>query len=458
MCMFKKKYSKNSNAVTNQNNDSCASVSGSGMQLNGDEPGFVAGIYYTNWSPYKPRAHYLPEINTDQVSHIYYAFFLVDPKTGKLKSSDTWSDFEKPIDHFKSKLTGGIGTLFQMKTNEFHNKQQSFKSILSVGGWSNREAFPVMVKSKAKMDCFIQSCVDTMFEYGFDGIDLDWEFPEDDGVEPMKYYEIIQGLRRQLDRLETTIFGESSRKFHLSVATPAFEEKLKILPIDKMDKYVDLWNMMTYDYYGEWSEYTGIHCNLYGNPSDKNKDSGLNGDAAIKYMISKYKIPPRKLVLGMVLYGRSFTHVQASISNKSTLPQCIGRKFSGVGGATKDEPGMWPYNRLPLPNSQEVYEPQSGAAFCYNPQTKTMVGYDNIKSVQQKAMYIKDFKLAGTFWWESSGNTWQRETYSLVNEFYLNIPSVRKASFNIYMDDRCRKYYLSKHEGTGFLSNILGGE
>lgn len=456
MCLFKRRYSQDSKPVTDHDKDS--SIAGSDLQHNGDEPGFVAGIYYTNWSPYEPRSHYLPEINTDQVSHIYYAFFLVDPNTGKLKSSDTWSDFEKPITHYKSNLTGGIGTLFQMKIDQFKIKQQSFKSIMSVGGWSNREAFSVMVHSKQKMNSFIQSCVDTMFEYGFDGIDLDWEFPEDDGVEPIQYYKMVKGLRFQLDQLETVIFGKSTRKFHLSVATPAFEEKLKILPIDKMDKYVDLWNMMTYDYYGEWSKYTGIHCNLYGSQTNKNEDTGLNGDASINYMISQYGISPRKLVLGMVLYGRSFTNVEVQLSTKDTLPQCIGQRFSGVGGASNDEPGMWPYNRLPLPNSQEVYVPQLGAAFCYNPQTKTMVGYDNIKSVQQKTTYIKDLKLAGTFWWESSGNTWERETYSLVNEFSLSIPMVRKASFNIYMDDRCRKYYSSKHEDAGFLSKLLDGK
>lgn len=454
MCDLKRWIKKSSEPVSknyNQHSIETHTISESPNKRN--LAGLVAGIYYTNWSPYDPRNHFLPEINTDQVSHIYYAFFLVDAATGKIKSSDKWSDFEKPPDNYKCKLTGGIGTLFQLKMDEFRLKKQSFKAIMSVGGWSNREAFSIMVKDESKIETFINSCVETMFEYGFDGIDLDWEFPEDDGVEPMKYYQMVKELRIQLDSLECSIFGKSNRRFHLSVATPGYAEKLEILPIKKMDEYVDLWNMMTYDYYGEWSESTGIHCNLYGNKSD---DQGLNGDAAIKYMIIKHKIQPEKLVLGMVLYGRSFTNVEVSNTNQEPVIHCSGQSFKGVGGVSKEVAGMWPYTRLPLPNSKEIYDPQYGAAFCYNSQTKTMVGYDNIDSVQTKSKYIQELNLAGTFWWESSGNTWKKESYSLVNEFYINAPSIRKNSTNIYMDEKCRQFYAANFKGQGFLSNFFG--
>ena len=58
--------------------------------------------------------------------------------------------------------------------------------ILSIGGWSNRRAFPEIVRNADKFEMLVASSVETMFKYGFDGIDLDWEFPRDDGIRTSK--------------------------------------------------------------------------------------------------------------------------------------------------------------------------------------------------------------------------------------------------------------------------------
>lgn len=486
MCIFHSRAS--TQHATNTDNNANLDQT----QLPQTPNGYVSGLYYSNWSPYKPRHHFPHDINTRQITHIYYAFFLVDKHTGQLKSSDEWSDFQMNTNKWDNKtdLLGCIGELFQLKLGNGgpSNQNGSFKMIMSVGGWSNRGSFPHVVREKSKFSTFIKSCVDTMFKYGFDGIDLDWEFPQDDGVEPKKYLEMVKLLRESLDRLEMSIWGQTCRRFHLSVAAPAFQEKLQTLLVKRMDPYLDLWNMMTYDYYGEWSETTGYHSNLYdgscqlkdqsamqlqykggriggdGNHSSLNDghsdNQGLNGDSAIKCMITQFQIDPQKIVLGMAMYGRGFTNVKLphniAASHNELISYC-GMNFRGVKGegSQNDEPGMWQYNQLPIKNTIERFDPFYVSAFCYEPKTKTMVGYDNIDSILVKSQYIKSHNLAGAFWWESCGNDWKHKERSLVHAYTKEVGVLRQNERNLYLDPQLQQVYLFQYGTNGFLSKLI---
>lgn len=412
--------------------------------------GYSVGTYYSNWSPYEPRCHKPSDLQVDSLTHVYYAFFVIDSKTGAVKSSDSWSDFEISSDK------GDKGCIKQLQRLKFDSKN-NFKTIMGIGGWSNREAFKKISKSKKKVQVFIDSAVDTMFRYGFDGIDLDWEFPADDEREPGVYLEMMRGIRQRFDRLEQEIFGNATKghpKFHLSVATPAFDEKLNILPISEMDHYVDLWNMMCYDYHGEWSELTGYHSNLYyAKHADKRHwhhdgdEETLSADHAIKLMLNEFNISSRKLVLGMAAYGRGFTKVEGGNSGNY-----INRRYKGVGGASEGEPGMWPYNQLPIKDSLEQFDDRAVSAFCFDPNTKTFVGYDNVRSMHIKGQYIKDLKLNGGFWWESCGDSQEPER-SLLRAFTENIePSPEFVS--VFKNRHVQKFHRSRYHND-YLTGLL---
>lgn len=439
---------------------------------------YIAGLYYSNWSPYEPRLHFPHDIDFEKVSHIYYAFLLIDPETGKLTSSDEWSDTQLNLakqcrEYMFKRFTGDelkavtnirappgcIGELNYLRYIYSKIKKRNVKLIMSVGGWSNRESFPIMVRDELKLKNFINSCIETMVYYGFDGIDLDWEFPEDDSYEPDAYLRMARELKLQLQKLEANILGDHSNKtFQLSMATPAFKDKLSILPIHKLDKYIDLWNLMTYDYYGEWSERTGLHANLYNEKGKllhlhrHDEDAGLSGDAAINYMVNRCKIDPRKVILGMAAYGRGFTNVDM----KSTNPHNpYGLKFSGVGGASEGEPGMWLYNQLPIPGSNEKYDYRHVGAYCYDDRTHTLVGYDNPTSVIEKANYIMSNSLGGAFWWESCGDTHKNPKRSLLNTYIRVIRNVKNNKETIYSTTNLHDYYLENYDTNGFLTGFI---
>ncbi|CCK69588.1 putative chitinase KNAG_0C04870 [Huiozyma naganishii CBS 8797] len=404
---------------------------------------YVSGVYYSDWSPYEPRMHFPKNIDTSKITHIYYSFFLVDADSSALKLGDSWSDIEMPMGK-NTVLKGCIGAL-----NSLRDEKPGFKNIMAVGGWSNKDAFPLALRKKHGVEKLAQSCVETMFQYGFDGIDLDWEYPKDDGKEPRIYLELMRKIRQHMNELEIAIWGDKKRRFHLSVATPAFYDKLETFPIKEMDQYIDYWNMMTYDYYGEWSSGTGFHSNLYDG-TNKFSEHSLCADGAIRYMTNKIGINSRKVVLGMALYGRGFTNVKEGDPKKTS--GLINRKFKGVGGESEGEPGMWLYNQLPIRGTQEVFDEQYGSAYCFDPKTKTLVGYDNVDSTRQKAQYVRFHNLAGGFWWESCGNKWDNVQQSLVHVFNEDIERLDRNETNLYQDPKLREHYLQIFAKSGFLA------
>ncbi|CAI4414888.1 CBM_collapsed_G0015380.mRNA.1.CDS.1 [Saccharomyces cerevisiae] len=183
---------------------------------------FISGVYYSNWSPYKPRFHFPHDINLKQVSHIYYAFFKINSRTGGIENTDSWSDLEmnlyKSLAIKNSELVkessnnsvqnilplGCIGELFYLK-NTCSDKK--FKVIMSIGGWSDSENFKIIIKDDKLLQNFVDSSVETMFRLGFDGIDLDWEFPGNNESEPRGYLKLVRMLRLKLNSLESQIFG-----------------------------------------------------------------------------------------------------------------------------------------------------------------------------------------------------------------------------------------------------------
>lgn len=449
---------------------------------------FMSGVYYSSWSPYPPRMHFPHDINFSRVSHVYYAFFLVDGASGGLKFGDEWSDvgmdLYKPMAIKLNKLgapnedlrakkilpSGCLGELFYLRHADLFSDRNvgNFKLIMCVGGWSNRDEFPKMVRDSEKVEKFVTSCIETMLKYGFDGIDLDWEFPEDDGFEPQMYLELVKKLKQRMIELEDSMFGvnTSHPTFQLSVATPAFSQKMEILPISEMDKYVDIWNMMTYDYHGEWSEKTGYHCNLYNGSLSSNGDNthskhiyspdsveGLDGNYAVEYMTNTCGVKSRKVCLGMAAYGRGFLNVEAKSSDK----RFIGKPFRGVGGASEGEPGMWLYKQLPIHGTQELFDPDYVSGFCYSQEKKTFVGYDSVDSVRVKAQYVSRNNLAGGFWWESCGDDHTNPSRSLLNAFTNEVGLISKNNQMMYRQAPVLKYYVEKFGNQAFLSPFILG-
>ena len=157
-----------------------------------------------------------------------------------------------------------------------------------------------------------------------------------------------------------------------------------------MDKYLDFWNLMAYDYAGSWDVNAGHQSNLC--PSHQNSISTpFSTSAALKYYKSK-GIPPSKIVLGMPLYGRAFASTDGP-----------GKPFSGTGEGSWEQ-GVWDYKALPQKGAKEFIDRDTGATWSYNTDKRLMVSYDTLEMASIKTEYVKSEGLGGAMWWESSGD------------------------------------------------------
>ncbi|GLT72599.1 hypothetical protein SLA2020_445200 [Shorea laevis] len=99
-------------------------------------------------------------IDTSHFTHIYYAFLLPDPTTYKLNVT--------PFD--QTKIPDFMGAI--------RAKNPPVKTLVSIGGGGNDPTlFSKIVSSRATRQTFIDSTIEIARQYGFDGVDLDWEFP-----------------------------------------------------------------------------------------------------------------------------------------------------------------------------------------------------------------------------------------------------------------------------------------
>ena len=176
----------------------------------------------------------------------------------------------------------------------------------------------------------------------------------------------------------------------LSIASPAGPEKYGKLKFSDMTPYLDFYNLMAFDYVGNWSSVSGHHANLY--PSTKFPSATpFSTDAAIRGYI-KANVPSDKINLGMPLYGRDFQHTSG-----------MGQDFSGVGKGSWD-PGVWDYKALPQPGAVLDYDATAHASYTWDQTKGIIVSYDTLSVSKTKIQYIKDERLGGALFWELDGD------------------------------------------------------
>ncbi|KAJ3570324.1 hypothetical protein NP233_g4476 [Leucocoprinus birnbaumii] len=304
--------------------------------------------YYVNWAIYGRK--YPPQlIPVHNLTHVLYAFANVTASTGTVVLTDSWADEQihypgDSWDESGNNLYGNLKAIYLLKKANRH-----LKSLLSIGGWTYSANFnPVVVSSTLRAE-FVKSTVQLLEDYGFDGIDIDYEYPSSPD----------------------------------QVAAPCGPQNYTLLDIAGMDKSLDFWNLMAYDFSGSWDTAAHNQANVYGTP--------INSNDAVQYYHSK-GVAFSKLVLGVPLYGRSFTNTGG-----------LNKAFNGVGIGTW-EAGVYDYRCLPLPGSKVTDDSKNIASSEYNGSTKELVSYDDENVAKWKGQYIKKEGLGGSMFWELSGD------------------------------------------------------
>ncbi|MFI6951689.1 glycoside hydrolase family 18 protein [Streptomyces sp. NPDC050422] len=360
--------------------------------------------YFTNWGVYQ-RNYHVKNVETsgsaDKLTHINYAFGNV--QGGKCTIGDSYADYEKAYtadqsvdgvaDTWDQELRGNFNQLRKLK--KLHPE---LKIIWSFGGWTWSGGFGEAAQNPA---AFAKSCHDLVEDPRwadvFDGIDIDWEYPNACGLTcdtsgRDAYGNLLSSLR--------TEFGTDDLVTSAISADGSDGGKLDAVDYGGASKYVDWYNPMTYDFFGAWdakgptaphsplTSYTGI-------PKE-----GFNSEAAIDKLKAQ-GVPASKLLLGIGFYGRGWT------------------------GVTQDEPGGTATGAAPGTYEAGIEDYKVLKNSC--PTTGTVAGtayahcgtnwwsYDTPATIGTKMAYKNQQGLGGTFFWELSGDTTDGELIRAID-------------------------------------------
>ncbi|KAI1338921.1 chitinase [Xylariaceae sp. FL0016] len=345
---------------------------------------FQNTVYFVNWGIYG-RDYQPADLPASQVNQVLYAFANLR-SDGTVYTSDSYADLEKHYDgdSWNDVGTNAYGCVKQLYQLKKANRQ--LKVLLSIGGWTYSTNFAAAASTAATRATFAQTAVTLMKDWGFDGIDVDWEYPADD-TEATNMVSLLQAIRDELDSYS----AQSADGYHflLSAAVPAGPAHYEQLKLSDMASLLDTFNLMAYDYAGSWDTTSGHQANLHVSTSNPTATK-FSTDAAVAAYIAA-GVPAGKIVLGMPLYGRSF---------ESTAG--IGLSYTGVGSGSW-EAGVWDYKVLPR-SGTEIYDAESGATYSYDSSTKELISYDNVDMVQKKVTYLQSYGMAGSMFWEASGD------------------------------------------------------
>lgn len=257
------------------------------------------------------------------------------------------------------------------------------KIVIAVGGWDNIRTprFSQMAADTAARRRFVGDIVDFILTNGYDGVDLDWEYPKTQ-ADKTNLTALVQQLRAALDA--------TGLELSLSMAGPATSWSGQWFDFEAMHPYFDWIGVMTYDFYGAWTSKAGANSALYDNWS--RNDQGWV-DYSYGYYNSTRGVPKEKLLIGVPFYGQVFNAssyfgastgaVQSTYSNiMPKLAQGWTRYWDSIG-------------RVP---------------YLINSAGTQVISYDDSQSVAEKCAYVNAKGSGGVIIWAIGQDQYQGAT------------------------------------------------
>jgi chitinase len=407
------------------------------------------GTYYANYNVAQLQANGVAGVLT----HLIYAFAkpIANGSDVNCALADTYADYQKVVPQVTgatpatAPLQGNFGALVQLK-----QLNPNLKVLISIGGWNPptyNTLFDQAASTEAQRQAFVGSCIN-MFLQGniasgvstgtlFDGIDLDWEFPN--ANDTANFTALLTEFRNEMN----TLTGTTGKTYQLladlaagpstpgAAADSGNDGGYNTIDISAVAAELNYMNIDGYNYDGDWTNATNDASALYDEPANPLYGTPADDiDATVQYYLAQ-GAPAAKYTMGFPLYGAGWaggltsanggmyqnatgvTDGSGATTTNGTSPVY---NANGVGycssGDNQSSPaagcdvlltdGLATYGTIVnlLNNGfTPSYDSTRCAARMFNSTTSTAFSYDNATSVQCKVNFIKAQGFGGGYVW-----------------------------------------------------------
>ena len=272
------------------------------------------------------------------------------------------------------------------------------KVLVSVGGEDSGSFLNAIGNEPESTKKFVSDLVAIVLKYHYDGVDIDWEFPANDGDRD-GMVSVVSLLRETLQRkvrgsIISVAVPSSGGGMGFGITHPggpagSMSVESLVAPGGGPEKYfdaaklatlVDFLNVRAYGFHGDYIS-TGYNSNLVHDPGDKTPES-YSVTESMDYWVRIRECPKTKLVVGIPAYGQQFH------SNHITVKQNLR---GSVQIPFKD------LLKMDMQGWQQGWDQAAYASVLASKDGKEYITFDSVQAAQIKGQWVRQQGFRGVF-------------------------------------------------------------
>ncbi|WP_081687033.1 glycosyl hydrolase family 18 protein [Chitinilyticum litopenaei] len=363
--------------------------------------------YYPFWTIYQNQ-NSLPAQPLAQLTHLIYAHARLNAD-GSVAPGDHVADLSYAFRPSPGSppLRGGYALLRDLKRSH-----PQLRTLLAIGGWSWSTHYPRVAADPALRQRFARLALDYIDTHGFDGIDIDWQYPVIGGPPGQEaraddqYHklQLLKTLRQTMDERAR----QRGRPYLLATTLGINGSHLQPALSGQEVAHVDFALVDAFDFHGGSLLRTRHSAPLHGRDADDPLSVARN-----VRRLAALGVPPDRLVLMIDLEATAWEGVPAPAAGQPAS----GRPFGSL-----DDPATGPSGALTLgevlqhradPAFREYWDAQARASFLYSSSQRQFISYESPRALAEKLAFSDRAGLAGVAFWHLGSDAAGRDSLQL---------------------------------------------